>query len=225
MAKKILELQNVSKFYQRAKTKTTALKNVSFSLNEGEDMVVVGTSGSGKTTLLNIMGGLDKPSEGKVFVDEIDLSKMNDEQLSEFRNKTIGFIFQFFNLQDYLRAYENVMIPLLIAKKDYNNSKQKAIELLTAVGLANRANYYPKELSGGELQRVAIARSLANNPKILLADEPTANLDRESGTKVLEIFDEIASKHKVSVVVITHDPEVSKRFKKVINLKDGELVK
>jgi putative ABC transport system ATP-binding protein len=222
--KKILELQKVTKFYKRAKTKTIAIKDISLTLEEGEDMAVIGASGSGKTTLLNMMGGLDKPSEGTVIIDGKDISKLNDEQLSNYRNKTIGFIFQFFNLQDYLRAFENVMVPMLLSKNNYDESKKKSLKLLSEVGLSERVNYYPSELSGGELQRVAIARSLANDPKILLADEPTANLDRASANMVLEIFGKIKDVHKISVIVITHDTEVSKRFKRVVTLRDGELV-
>jgi ABC-type lipoprotein export system ATPase subunit len=149
---------------------------------------------------------------------------LKDKELSQFRNKTIGFVFQFFNLQDYLSAYENVMTPMLFAAVPYKQAKERAMLLLEKVGLKERAAYFPKQLSGGEMQRVAIARSLANEPKILLADEPTANLDRASATVVLNLFDEIA-KNGVSVIVITHDPLVSKRFTHVLSLKDGKMEK
>jgi len=220
--KYILELKNVSKSYKSGGTSTIAIKDISFNLDEKESLAIIGPSGSGKTTLLNMIGGLDKPSKGTVLIDGRDVSKMNDGQLSKFRNKTIGFIFQFFNLQDYLRAEENVMIPLLLAGIKYSEAQQKAVQLLEKVGLANRVKYYPKQLSGGELQRVAVARSLANDPKILLADEPTANLDRTSANKILELFEDIG-KNGVSVVVITHDPLVSNRFENVLHIADGEI--
>jgi len=220
--KHILELKNVSKSYKSGSTSTVAIKDISFSLDEKESLAIIGPSGSGKTTLLNMIGGLDKPSKGMVLIDGKDVSKMNDGQLSKFRNKTIGFIFQFFNLQDYLRAEENVMIPLLLAGVKYSVAQQKAVQLLEKVGLANRVKYYPKQLSGGELQRVAVARSLANDPKILLADEPTANLDRASANTILELFEDIG-KNGVSVVVITHDPLVSNRFENVLHIADGEI--
>jgi putative ABC transport system ATP-binding protein len=220
--KYILELKNVSKSYKSGSTYTTAIKDISFNLPEGESLAIIGPSGSGKTTLLNMIGGLDKPSKGTVLIDGRDVSKLNDSALSKFRNKTIGFIFQFFNLQDYLRAEENVMIPLLLAGVKYADAREKAVQLLEKMGLAKRVKYYPRQLSGGELQRVAVARSLANDPKLLLADEPTANLDRASANKILELFEDIA-KNGVSVVVITHDPLVSNRFRNVLHITDGEI--
>jgi putative ABC transport system ATP-binding protein len=165
---------------------------------------------------------LDKPDKGTVLINGKDITKLNDQKLSEFRNKTIGFIFQFFNLQDYLTAEENVMVPLLFSKKDISSARQTAQDLLEKVGLKDRAKYYPQQLSGGEMQRVAVARSLANDPKILLADEPTANLDRKSANVVLELFEQIAQ-NGVSVIVITHDPYVSARFKNILHISDGEI--
>ena len=222
--KNVLEIEGVSKKYKNGNSMTTALKHVSFSLKDGESMAVVGPSGSGKSTFLNIIGGLDKPTEGKVIINGKDITKLNDAELSKFRNKTIGFIFQFFNLQDYLKSYENVMIPLLLAGMDAKEAKLKAISLLEKMHMLNRIEYYPKQLSGGEMQRVAVARSLANDPKILLADEPTANLDKASKNNVLDLFDEICG-NGVSVVMITHDPSVSSRFKNIMQISDGELIK
>jgi len=219
----VIELQTVTKKYKNGDHKTAALKSVDYKLAQGESLAIVGPSGSGKSTLLNLVGGLDKPSEGKVLIDGNELNKLNDNELSKFRNKTIGFVFQFFNLQEYLTAQENVMVPMLIAGEKQSHAKNYAEELLTQVGLGERKNFYPKQLSGGEMQRVAVARSLANQPKILLADEPTANLDKESAEKVLEIFDDIA-KTGVSVIVITHDNSISSRFKNVLKLKNGEQV-
>jgi putative ABC transport system ATP-binding protein len=222
--KNILSLEKVSKEYKSGGSVTKALSEFTYHLKEGESLAVIGTSGSGKSTLLNLIGGLDKPSSGKVEINGKDITKFKDKELSQFRNKTIGFVFQFFNLQDYLQAHENVMVPMLFAGVSYAQAKLHAIELLKKVGLKDRVNYYPKQLSGGEIQRVAIARSLANEPKILLADEPTANLDRTSAGVVLDLFEEIG-KNGVSVVIITHDPLVSRRFTIVVSLKDGQMEK
>ncbi|WKZ30440.1 MAG: ABC transporter ATP-binding protein [Candidatus Dojkabacteria bacterium] len=224
MSNYILELQKVSKDYKNGGHTTTAVKDITYHLPAGESLAVIGPSGSGKSTLLNLIGGLDVPTRGKVIINEQDISKLNDKALSQFRNKTIGFVFQFFNLQDYLHAYENVMIPMLFSGISHVQAKEKAHELLKSVGLEKRANYYPKQLSGGEMQRVAIARSLANDPKILLADEPTANLDKKSAEMILETFDTI-SKRGVSLIVITHDNNVSKNFKNILHISNGELVK
>jgi putative ABC transport system ATP-binding protein len=221
--KKILEIRHVSKSYKSGNGFTEALKDVSFSLDEGESLSVIGPSGSGKSTLLNLIGGLDKPTKGSVIIDGKEIDKLKDSELSHFRNQTIGFVFQFFNLQDYLQAQENVMIPMILSGMDISKAREKASELLAKVGLASREKYFPRQLSGGEMQRVAVARSLANDPKILLADEPTANLDRESANKVMELFEEIA-KNGVSVIVITHDPYVSKRFKNIVQISDGKVL-
>ena len=220
--KKILELENISKSYKRGSVVTQAVKNISYTLDEGQSLSIIGPSGSGKSTLLNIIGGLDKPDKGKVLIDGKDITKLNDQKLSQFRTKTIGFIFQFFNLQDYLTAEENVMVPLLFSKISIPEAKSQASELLEKVGLKSRAKFYPQQLSGGEMQRVAVARSLANDPKILLADEPTANLDRKSANVVLELFENISA-NGVSVIVITHDPYVSARFKNILHISDGEI--
>lgn len=222
--KYILELEKVSKEYKSGGSITHALSDISYKLKEHESLAVVGTSGSGKSTLLNIIGGLDKPTAGSIHINGEDVAKMNDAQLSKFRNQTIGFVFQFFNLQEYLPAYENVMVPLLFSGVDYSLAKEKAYNLLKKVGLENRATYFPRQLSGGEMQRVAVARGLANNPKILLADEPTANLDRQSTNTIMELFEEIAQKDGVSVIVITHDPYVSKRFTNILKLSDGKMI-
>jgi len=220
--KKIFELQAVSKKYKSGSSYTTAIDDITYSLNEGESLAIEGPSGSGKSTLLNLIGGLDKPSKGTVTINNKEINRLNDAQLSKFRNQTIGFIFQFFNLQDYLNVTENVMIPLLLNGVKTKVAKEKALELLKSIGLAKRANYYPKQLSGGEMQRVAVARSLVNDPKILLADEPTANLDKESAKKVLDLFKEITARG-VSVIIVTHDPHVSERFTNILHIRDGKI--
>ncbi|MBN2015977.1 ABC transporter ATP-binding protein [Candidatus Dojkabacteria bacterium] len=225
MSQKRIIVENLAKNYKNGRANLVALDNVSFSLNEGEDMAIIGPSGSGKTTLLNLIGGLDRPTKGKVIINNQDITRLKDKELSKFRNQTIGFVFQFFNLQEYLKAYENVMIPMLFAGIKPSKAKEKAEKLIESVGLADRENYYPRQLSGGEMQRIAIARSLANDPKILLADEPTANLDKESAQNVLEIFDRITKDSGVSVIVITHDPNICKKFKNIIHIRDGKISK
>lgn len=222
--KNILELKDVTKEYKNGSTKTAALRDVTYTLEKGESLAIIGPSGSGKTTFLNMIGALDKPSKGTVIINGQDISKLNDSQLSKFRNQTIGFVFQFFNLQDYLKAYENVMIPMIFSGMKQSDAKAKALELLSKVGLSERVEYYPRQLSGGEMQRVAIARSLANDPKMLLADEPTANLDKASAEIVLDLFDKIAAQG-VSIIVITHDSNVSKRYKNVLHIADGKITK
>lgn len=220
---KIIDLQNVSKSYKKGGSLTHALIDINLSLKEHESMSIIGPSGSGKSTLLNIIGGLEKPDKGKAIIAGQDISKLSDRKLSEFRGRTIGFIFQFFNLQEYLDAQNNVMIPMLFSGVKRDEAAIKALELLEKVHLKKRAHHYPNQLSGGELQRVAIARSLANDPKLLLADEPTANLDRKSANVVLELFEEISA-NGVSIVVITHDPYVSSRFKNIVHISDGKII-
>lgn len=215
-------MHNVTKSYRDGSSKILALNNISFNLPEGESMAIIGSSGSGKTTLLHILGGLDKPNSGEVRINNQILNKLNDNELSKFRNKTIGFVFQFFYLQDYLTARENVALPLILAGENTKRSLEKAEMLLNQVGLSHRFNHYPNEISGGEMQRIAVARALIHDPKIILADEPTGNLDKENAENILNIFDEIA-KTGVSVVVITHDNWISKRFKNVLRLNKGVI--
>lgn len=218
----IIQVHNVTKSYRDGSSKILALNNISFNLPEGESMAIIGSSGSGKTTLLHILGGLDKPNSGEVRINNQILNKLNDNELSKFRNKTIGFVFQFFYLQDYLTARENVALPLILAGENTKRSLEKAEMLLNQVGLSHRFNHYPNEISGGEMQRIAVARALIHDPKIILADEPTGNLDKENAENILNIFDEIA-KTGVSVVVITHDNWISKRFKNVLRLSKGVI--
>jgi ABC-type lipoprotein export system ATPase subunit len=218
----IIEAKGLTRKYQDGDSVTCALNNVSISLPEGESISIIGTSGSGKTTLLQLLGGLDYPTEGEVFVDGRSLRSLNDNDLSHFRNKTIGFVFQFFHLQDYLTAKENVALPLIIAGKDSEAAYQRAEKLLEQVGLSHRINHTPKKMSGGEMQRVAIARALANEPKIIMADEPTGNLDKENAKNVLEVLDHIAESG-VSVLMITHDEQMSHRYQHVLHLDKGNV--
>ena len=219
---KAIEVNNVSKIYKSAKETVTAIKDIDFTLNHGEDLAIIGPSGSGKTTLLQIMGGLSNPSHGEVLIDGEKVNKGSDNKISELRNRKIGFIFQNIYLQEYFTAKENVMLPMLIAGTSRKNAEKRAIELLTKVGLQKRINHKPSKLSGGEEQRVAIARSLANNPKVLMADEPTAKLDAQNTENILTILKQI-NKDGVSLIVITHDAKVAENFSKQIYLDHGKI--
>ncbi len=223
--KKIIQVKNLTKIYKDGSDSITALDNVTFDLKEGEDIAIIGPSGSGKTTLLELIAGLNKPTSGEVFIDKKNVHKGTDEEISSFRNKTIGFVFQMMHLQDYFTALENVTLPLIACGTGMEELRSKAKELLLKVGLENRMNQYPKQLSGGEMQRVAIARALANNPKIVMADEPTGKLDKKNAENVMSIFDAISKEKKVSFILITHDESIAKRYKKIIKLDHGKIVK
>jgi len=222
MNQNILKVTHLTKTYIDGDTKVVALDNVSLSLKKGENMAIIGPSGSGKTTLLQLIGALSEPTSGIVTINEKDISKFSDKEVSKFRNETLGFVFQSMYLQDYFTALENVMLPMLVAGKSKAFSQTRATKLLKKVGLENRINHMPNKLSGGEMQRVAIARALANKPKIILADEPTGKLDEDNANKVMDILNDVSG-DDVSVIVITHDKSIAKRFKKIITLKHGKL--
>jgi putative ABC transport system ATP-binding protein len=190
----------------------------------GEIVSIIGPSGSGKSTLLGIMGGLDNATAGKVSLDGVDITRMSEDRLTEIRNEKIGFIFQFFNLIPTLTALENVALPIQFAQRRRFSPNQRARELLKDLGLADRTHHRPSQLSGGQQQRVAIARALANEPPLLLADEPTGNLDRESGELVLQTLQELREKRGTTVVIVTHDPELAARADRILTLVDGEIV-
>ena len=223
MDKNVIEVKNLTKKYRDASSEVIALDNISFSLKEGESVAIVGPSGSGKTTLLEIMAGLNNPSEGTVIIDNVNVHKGSDTEISKFRNKTLGFVFQMINLQDYFSAKENVALPLLAAGVDMKKTETRSEELLKMVGLKDRQNFYPKQLSGGEMQRVAVARALANNPKIIMADEPTGKLDKDNAEKVMEILMQIAKKG-TSVIMITHDEKLANKFDRKIRIEHGRIV-
>ena len=220
----IIEVKGISKEYKEKNANVLALDNISFNLKQGEDLAIIGPSGSGKTTLLQILGGISNPTKGEVIINGEKVNKGSDNKISDFRNKTIGFVFQNIYLQDYLTAKENVMIPLLINGVSKKEASKKAMKLLEMVGLTSRANHRPSKLSGGEEQRVGIARALANDPKILFADEPTAKLDEKNKLNILDIFKNI-NKSGISLVAITHDTSYSKIFKNVVYLNQGKLTK
>ncbi|RLE89689.1 MAG: macrolide ABC transporter ATP-binding protein [Thermoprotei archaeon] len=218
-------LNSVAKIYGKGRLAVKALDEVSFNVGRGEFLVIMGPSGSGKTTLLNILGLLDKPTQGKVFFLGKDVSRLNDAEASKIRAKHIGFVFQTFNLIPWLTALENVEMALAIAGYPFYKRRRRAKELLEAVGLGSRLHHRPTELSGGEQQRVAIARALANNPEVILADEPTGNLDSKSGEVVINILKELSLKQNRTVIVATHNPRIAKVADRIIYLHDGKIVR
>ena len=224
MSNSIIELKNVWKIYQMGDVEVNALKGIDLRVKKEEFVAIMGPSGSGKSTLLQMIGVLDRPTSGKIYLDGTDISKLNDSKLARLRGKKIGFVFQFFNLYPTLTAQENIELPMMILECDRNERKIKATKLLKTVGLENRANHLPSQLSGGERQRVAIARALANNPDIILADEPTGNLDSKSGSEIMEFLNRLQEDEKVTIVVVTHDLNVAKHAKRIISLKDGEII-
>src|SRR6266702_3789655 len=219
----VVELENLEKSYRLGKVTVNALRGVTLKLWQAEFMVIMGPSGSGKTTLLNIIGTLDKPSSGRALVDGEDITRMNDGQLTRLRRHKIGFVFQFHNLIPVLTAFENVQLPLLTSRTKRGEAEDRANELLARVGLKERAQHLPDELSGGEQQRVAIARALANRPRIILADEPTGDLDTQTGSEVVGIMYDIARQERAAVVVVTHDPIIAEKADRLLEMRDGRI--
>ena len=219
----VAKLTNVTRVYKIGQVETRALNGVSIDIQSGEFTSLVGPSGSGKTTLLQLIGCLDQPTSGKVFIAGKETTGLNRNQRADLRKGTIGFVFQFFALIPTLSAYENVEMPLLLNGKSAAQRKQRAMELLEAVGMADRANNRPDQLSGGQQQRVAVARALATDPKLILADEPTANLDTENGEQVMEIMKKLNQETGTTFVFATHDPRVIKYATRVVTLKDGVI--
>lgn len=219
----MIEFKRVKKLYELGGEKIYALDNVSLVLDKGDFVAVVGPSGSGKSTLANIIGGLDTPDSGEVLVDGANVAKMKDKQLSAYRNKKVGFIFQSFNLQPTLTALENVMIPMLFAHVPLTKRKKRATDCLKAVGLENRLRHRPGELSGGQRQRVCIARALVNEPEVIIADEPTGNLDSKRGSEIVGLLKKLNKEKQLTLVVITHDMSVAKEAKKILTMRDGRL--
>jgi len=225
MNKPIIELENVTKIYRLGKVNVKALYNVNLKIYPKEFLAIIGKSGSGKTTCLSIMGCLDLPTRGKVKLLGKDISKFDDRELSKIRGKTIGFIFQMFNLIPTLTTLENVTLPMIFQGVDKEKRIKRAKKLLKLVGLEERMNHRPMELSGGEQQRVAIARALANEPQIILADEPTGNLDTKSGKMIIDILEKINKERGTTLVMVTHDIELASRASRIIKLEDGKIVK
>ena len=220
----VVKVENVTRKYQIGKVETQALRGVSLTIENGEFAALVGPSGSGKTTLLQMIGCLDQPTSGKVFIDGKDVTTLNRNQRADMRRGTIGFIFQFFALVPTLTAYENVEMPLLLNGHSASERRQRVMELLKAVDLEDRANNRPDQLSGGQQQRIAVARALSIRPSMILADEPTANLDTENGRQVMDIMQKLNQETGVTFVFATHDPRVIKYAKRVVTLRDGLIV-
>lgn len=220
----VTKVDNATRVYKIGKLETQALRGVNLSIQSGEFTALVGPSGSGKTTLLQIIGCLDQPTSGRVYIKGQDVSQLNRNQRADMRRGTIGFVFQFFALIPTLTAYENVEMPLLLNGHAAGERRERVMELLQAVGLAERANNRPDQLSGGEQQRVSVARALAPKPSIILADEPTANLDTANGEQVMEIMTRLNRETGVTFVFATHDPRVIKYARRVVTLTDGLVV-
>lgn len=221
---KVLELKNVNKIYNSAEVKVHAVNNVSLAFEEGEFAAIVGPSGSGKTTLLNMIGGLDMPTSGEIIIGGVDLSGLRPSELIDFRLYNIGFVFQSYNLIPVLTAKENVEFIMTLQKWPAEKRNERTVELLKAVGLAERMNSRPSKLSGGEQQRVAVARALASRPKFVLADEPTANLDSKAATTLLELMEKLNRDENTTFIFSTHDPRVMKLAHRVITLEDGKVI-
>lgn len=219
----MIKLENVSRIYQMGKTLVPALRGLSLEIADGEFVAIMGPSGSGKSTLMHLIGALDTPTQGQVLLDGIDIAQQNSNQLAELRGKKVGFVFQTFNLVPTLSALKNVELPMIFQKIPRKERYEKARRLLEQVGLGDRLHHKPSELSGGECQRVAIARALANDPEILLADEPTGNLDAESGEQIMQILKKLNEEKKMTVIVVTHNPEVARYAHRIIRMRYGQI--
>jgi putative ABC transport system ATP-binding protein len=219
-----VKVVDVEKIYRLGENKVHALKGVNLELHKGEFVAFMGPSGSGKTTLLNLIGVLDKPSKGKIYVNNTDLTILKERELTKLRRGTIGFIFQFYNLIPVLSAFENVELPMLIAGVPSKEREARAHELLKMVGLADRVHHRPDELSGGEQQRVAIVRALANRPSIVLADEPTGDLDSKTGKEVVQALHDLSNREGATVIIVTHDPVVASMTSRVFEMRDGLII-
>ena len=220
----MIKVEHLNKYYINGDMKLHALKDLSFHIGKGEFVAIMGSSGSGKSTMMNILGCLDKNSEGKYILDGIDVSKIKDAELCKIRNVKIGFVFQSFNLLSKLTALENVELPLIYAGVGKKEREEKAKEVLKKVGLEDRMHHKPNELSGGQKQRVAIARALVNEPAIILADEPTGNLDSVSEREIMELFESFNKQGK-TIIIVSHEPEVAKYVKRILLFKDGEIIR
>lgn len=224
MSSMIIEIRDLGKIYRNGDIEVEALKKVTFSIEKGEFVSIMGPSGSGKSTLMNIIGCLDRSTNGNYALDGVDISKLDDVELAKIRNLKIGFVFQAFNLLPRITALQNVELPMVYAGVHAKERRIRAMNALERVGLLPRMHHKPNEMSGGQKQRVAIARSLVNNPAIILADEPTGNLDSASGEEIMAVFQEL-NREGVTIILVTHEPDISEHTKRVVSFRDGMLVK
>jgi putative ABC transport system ATP-binding protein len=219
----MIAIKNLTKIYKNGKIEVTALRNVNLAIGAKEFISIMGPSGSGKSTMMNIIGCLDRSTEGEYYLEQVNISSLKDDDLADIRNKKIGFIFQSFNLLPKLTALENVELPMIYAGIGAKERKERAMDALQKVGLEDRVSHKPNELSGGQMQRVAIARALVNEPSILLADEPTGNLDSRSGKEIIEIFQTL-NNEGATIVIVTHEPEIAAYTKRIVTFRDGEII-
>ncbi len=220
----MIRIENLAKTYCTGDIMVKALKEINLSIQRGEFISIMGASGSGKSTLMNILGCLDRPTDGHYYLEGLDVSEKSDNELSIVRNKKIGFVFQSFNLISRTSALKNVELPMIYGKMNKDSRRERALMLLERVGLSNRSSHMPNELSGGQKQRVAIARALANHPQIILADEPTGNLDSESSVEIMEIFKELNRKDGNTVIIVTHERDIAEFTDRIITFKDGNII-
>lgn len=217
----MIEVRDLVKVYRMGKVEVPALRGVSFQVQEGEMLSIMGASGSGKSTLMNIIGCLDRPTSGQYILEETEIGKLGDNELAELRNRRIGFVFQIYNLLPRTSALSNVELPLVYSRS--RQRRERALRALEQVGLAQRASHRPNELSGGEQQRVAIARALVNNPALILADEPTGNLDTQSSREIMAIFQQL-NRQGITIVMVTHEPDIAAYTQRTIHLRDGQII-
>lgn len=218
----ILKVENLVKTYKNGNTTINAVDNVSFSVEKGDFVAIVGASGSGKSTLLHLLGGVDRPTSGKVFIDNVDIYSMNNDALAIFRRRQVGLIYQFYNLIPILNVEENIVLPCKLDGK--NVSKDRLNEIIDTLGLSTRRKHLPNELSGGQQQRVSIGRAIINNPALVLADEPTGNLDSKASDEIVTLLKESNKKYNQTIIVITHDPDIASVANRVITIEDGKIV-
>ena len=225
MAEKVIQIKNVKKVYRMGKEKIAAINNISLDISYGEICCLLGKSGSGKSTLLNLIAGLEKPTKGSIIFNRCHMERMNEDQLAKFRQQYVGFVFQSYNLLSTLTALENVTLPLIFRKVPPAERNKRAKEMLDAVGLSERANHKPSEMSGGQQQRVSIARAFINSPQVVIADEPTGNLDTKTTYEMMDLITGLAQKNKQTLVIVTHDLEISEYADRIIHLSDGKIEK